>query len=133
MKCTTCRPACVECPPEPALPKRAAKRKQRMQESSVAIPAQDGSVFIEIFFGVYIGVYFLFWLNWSAWIYGGGLIPKAAAVLRIIAGQKTVADFGYLGAPYALGVFEGWAVNLAAAAVLACLSAAALVKIREKV
>ena len=45
--------------------------------------------------------------------------------MRTPFGSKTLADFGYAGSPYALGVFEGWAVNLAALVLLLLLLAAA--------
>jgi hypothetical protein len=32
----------------------------------------------------------------------------------VILTSKTLKDFGYEGSPYALGIFEGWIVNLTA-------------------
>lgn len=56
----------------------------------------------------------LFWLMWTLLVYEGGLGLKLAALADVAFGGKTLADFGWSGAPDRQGVFEGWAANLAA-------------------
>ena len=56
----------------------------------------------------------LYWLLWALLVCEGGLPGKIGPLLQVVLTSKTLADFGYLGHPYALGVFEGWIVNLTA-------------------
>ena len=63
----------------------------------------------------------LFWLLWSILVFKGGIFPKITAVWQIIFQGKTVHDFGYVGTPYEMGVFEGWTTNLGAVILLVFL------------
>jgi hypothetical protein len=56
----------------------------------------------------------LYWLLWTLLVYEGGIFPKLRATLAIVFTGKTLKDFGYEAAPYAMGVFEGWVGNLIA-------------------
>lgn len=58
----------------------------------------------------------LFWLLWSLLVFGGGIQAKLAPFIQVVFTSKTAADFGYIGYPYEMGVFEGWPTNLAALA-----------------
>ena len=58
----------------------------------------------------------LYWLLWTLLVYEGGLFAKAGPALKVALGSKTLKDYGYEGAPYAMGVFEGWVGNVAALA-----------------
>ena len=82
-------------------------------------PAHLGAVLIVCM--VVIGL--LYWLLWTLLVYEGGLFSKIGPALQVLLGQKTSADFGYVGSPYEMGAFQGWAGN-AAALVLASLAVA---------
>jgi uncharacterized membrane protein len=56
----------------------------------------------------------LFWDLWALLVFEGGLFTKVVPFFQVILTSKTLKDFGYEGYPYALGIFEGWIVNLAA-------------------
>jgi hypothetical protein len=56
----------------------------------------------------------LFWLLWALLVCEGGLFGKVAPFFTVVFTSKTLADVGCMGHPYALGVFEGWIVNLTA-------------------
>ncbi|MCX5795595.1 MAG: hypothetical protein NTY77_08895 [Elusimicrobia bacterium] len=73
-------------------------------------PVQLGGVCIVCL--VVIGA--LYWLLWTLLVYEGGLWPKLRAGLAVLFTSRTLKDFGYERAPYAMGVFEGWVGNLAA-------------------
>ena len=59
----------------------------------------------------------LYWLLWTAFVFEGGLQGKAWAAAKILLGRATAAQMGYEG-PWEMGVFEGWAANLAAAGLI---------------
>lgn len=67
--------------------------------------------------GVFVGCLFLlgvmYWTLWSLFVFEGGLFTKVIPLLKVIFTSKTLLDYGYQGSPYALGLFEGWMVNLA--------------------
>jgi len=71
-----------------------------------------------------VGIGALYWLLWTLLVYEGGLFKKAGAAAQVLFTSKTLADFGYEGSPYAMGVFEGWFGNLAALLLFAGLVAA---------
>ena len=50
----------------------------------------------------------LYWLLWTLLVYEGGLLPKLRAALAVLFTSRTLKDFGYERAPYAMGAFEGW-------------------------
>ncbi|MDD5627501.1 MAG: hypothetical protein PHU21_00435 [Elusimicrobia bacterium] len=56
----------------------------------------------------------LYWLLWTLLVYEGGLQTKLRAGLAVLFTSRTLKDFGYEGAPYAMGAFAGWAGNLCA-------------------
>lgn len=66
----------------------------------------------------------LYWLLWTLLVYEGGLFGKIVPALSVLVGRRTLADYGYRGAPYAMGVFEGWAGNVGALIVAAIVMAA---------
>jgi hypothetical protein len=51
---------------------------------------------------------------WSLLVCEGGLFIKVVPFLEVVFTSKTLKDFGYLGYPYELGLFEGWVVNVVA-------------------
>ena len=65
-----------------------------------------------------LGISLTFWLLWALLVFGGGLQAKVMPILTVIFTSKTAGDFGYIGYPYEMGVFEGWVTNLAALAFL---------------
>lgn len=56
----------------------------------------------------------LYWLLWTLLVFEGGLFSKIGPALSVLLTSKTLADYGWRGAPYAMGVFEGWTGNVAA-------------------
>lgn len=56
----------------------------------------------------------LYWLLWTLLVYEGGFFAKASAMGLVVFTSKTMADFGYQGSPYAMGLFEGWVGNTGA-------------------
>lgn len=56
----------------------------------------------------------LFWMLWALLVCEGGLFSKVGPFLQVVFTGKTLADFGYEGHPYKLGIFEGWVVNVTA-------------------
>ncbi len=56
-----------------------------------------------------IGV--LFWLLWTLLVFEGGLFRKIIPALQVLFGKKTLKDFGWVGYPYELGIFEGFIAN----------------------
>ena len=73
-------------------------------------PVHFGGMIVLTIFGISL----TFWLLWALLVFGGGLQAKIAPVLSIVFAKKTAADFGYIGYPYARGVFEGWVTNFSA-------------------
>ncbi|PIU82723.1 MAG: hypothetical protein COS68_07845 [Elusimicrobia bacterium CG06_land_8_20_14_3_00_38_11] len=73
-------------------------------------PVHIASMIVLTLFGISI----LFWLFWSLLIYKGGLVSKIIPFLSVIFTSKTLADFGYEGYPYEMGIFDGWITNVAA-------------------
>lgn len=53
----------------------------------------------------------LFWLLWTLLVFEGGIFLKIKSALTVLFTSKTLADFGYQAAPYAMGAFEGWVGN----------------------
>jgi uncharacterized membrane protein len=64
--------------------------------------------------GCHFALGILFWDLWALLVFEGGLMAKCIPFLRVIFTSKTLGDYGYEGAPHALGIFEGWIVNLTA-------------------
>ncbi|MDO8733543.1 MAG: hypothetical protein Q7K21_00095 [Elusimicrobiota bacterium] len=72
-------------------------------------PVHIASMIVLTLFGISI----LFWLFWSLLVYKGGLVSKIIPFLSVIFTSKTLADFGYEGYPYEMGIFDGWITNVA--------------------
>jgi uncharacterized membrane protein len=79
-------------------------------ERIVYDPVHVAAVVVGCFFAMGI----VFWDLWALLVFEGGLFTKMGPFLQVLFTSKTLGDFGYEGAPYALGIFEGWMVNLAA-------------------
>ncbi len=73
-------------------------------------PVHIASMLVLTLFGISI----LFWLFWSLLVYKGGLVSKIIPFLSVLFTSKTLADFGYEGYPYEMGIFDGWLTNIAA-------------------
>ena len=73
-------------------------------------PAHIAGVIVVTLFAMAV----LFWLLWALLVFGGGIQAKISPLAQVMFTAKTVKDFGYIGYPYAMGVFEGWVTNLAA-------------------
>ncbi|OGR86143.1 MAG: hypothetical protein A3A86_03115 [Elusimicrobia bacterium RIFCSPLOWO2_01_FULL_60_11] len=56
----------------------------------------------------------VFWLLWTLLVFGGGLPRKIGPAFQVLFTDKKLSDFGWVGYPYELGVFEGFAANLMA-------------------
>ena len=83
-------------------------------------PEHLGAVVISCFAG--IGA--LSWLLWTLLVYEGGLPGKIGPALSVLFTSKTREDFGYVGSPYEMGVFSGWAGNTVALLLCVLLAAA---------
>lgn len=66
----------------------------------------------------------LFWVLWGLMVFEGGLFIKIVPFFQVLFTSKTLSDYGYEGYPYALGVFEGWIINVTALVVALMLLAA---------
>jgi len=73
-------------------------------------PAHIGTMIVAVLFGITI----LFWLLWSLLVFGGGIFAKIIPFIKIMFTSRTAADYGYVGYPYEMGVFEGWPTNVVA-------------------
>ena len=63
---------------------------------------------------VFVGLTVLFWMLWSLLVFGGGIQAKIIPFLTIVLTSKTVGDYGYVGYPYEMGIFQGWVTNITA-------------------
>jgi len=63
----------------------------------------------------------LFWLLWTLLVFGGGIFVKIKPALEIIFTKKTLHDFGWVGYPYELGIFDGFIGNAVALVLTAAL------------
>ncbi|MCB4792040.1 MAG: hypothetical protein LHV68_09150 [Elusimicrobia bacterium] len=73
-------------------------------------PVHVGAMIILVIFAIAV----LFWLLWALLVFGGGLQAKIIPFLKILFTSNTAGDFGYVGYPYEMGVFEGWPTNVVA-------------------
>ena len=80
-------------------------------------PVHVAAVVLGCFFAM--GV--IFWDLWALLVFEGGLFTKVVPFFQVLLTNKTLNDFGYEGSPYALGIFEGWIVNLTALLIGFCL------------
>lgn len=77
-------------------------------------PAYDPVHVATMIVFVIVGIALLFWLLWALMVCEGGLFSKIIPFFQVVFTRKTLADFGYEGYPYELGIFEGWIVNCGA-------------------
>ncbi|MCX5779055.1 MAG: hypothetical protein NTU66_07575 [Elusimicrobia bacterium] len=73
-------------------------------------PAHVGAMIVIVLFVMTV----LFWLLWALMVFGGGIQAKIVPLFQILFTAKTAGDFGYVGSPYAMGIFEGWQTNAVA-------------------
>jgi hypothetical protein len=73
----------------------------------------------------------LFWLLWCLMVFGGGLQVKIVPAFQLATHVRTPSDFGYIGYPYEMGVFEGWPTNVIALIFLFLLIAGVWVLLKE--
>jgi len=73
-------------------------------------PVHIGGVVVTTLFAFAV----LYWLLWSLLVYQGGLFQKMMPLLSVVFTAKTLQDYGYIGYPYELGIFQGWYVNVSA-------------------
>ena len=73
-------------------------------------PAHIGAMIVIVIFALTL----LFWLLWSLLVFGGGIQSKVIPILQMIVSSKKASDFGYVGYPYEMGMFEGWVTNVIA-------------------
>lgn len=77
-------------------------------------PAYDPLHVAAMIVCVLVAMNLLFWLLWALLVFGGGIQAKILPALQVLFTAKTPADFGYVGYPYDLGVFDGWVTNVVA-------------------
>ncbi|MFC1501265.1 hypothetical protein ACFL58_02305 [Elusimicrobiota bacterium] len=80
-------------------------------------PLHIGAMIIIVLFAITL----LFWLLWSILVFGGGIQAKILPFLTVLFTSKNVSDFGYIGYPYEMGIFEGWVTNTVAFSFLVLL------------
>ncbi len=73
-------------------------------------PAHFAGMIVIVLFS--IGV--LFWLLWTLLVFEGGLFQKIWPALQVAFTSKTLQDFGWVGYPFEMGVFNGWIGNVVA-------------------
>ncbi|OGR82621.1 MAG: hypothetical protein A2636_03860 [Elusimicrobia bacterium RIFCSPHIGHO2_01_FULL_64_10] len=84
-------------------------------------PVYDPLHFAGMIVTVVFAIGLLFWLLWTLLVYEGGLFGKIVPALRVLFTDKTLEDFGWVGAPYEMGIFSGYAANLIALALALAL------------
>jgi hypothetical protein len=73
-------------------------------------PVHAGAVIVVVLLALTV----LFWLLWALLVFGGGIQSKLVPFIAVAFTGRTLRDYGYVGYPYEMGVFEGWLTNLAA-------------------
>lgn len=73
-------------------------------------PAHFAAMVVIVVFS--IGV--LFWLLWTLLVFQGGFFQKIVPALQVAFTSKTLQDFGWVGYPFEMGVFNGWIGNTTA-------------------
>ncbi|MBI3012454.1 MAG: hypothetical protein HYY63_02395 [Elusimicrobia bacterium] len=76
-------------------------------EEPVYDPAHLAAMIVIVIFSM--GV--LFWLLWTLLVFEGGLFKKILPAIQVLFTGKTLQDFGWVGYPYEMGVFEGFVAN----------------------
>ena len=77
-------------------------------------PGYDPVHLVSMIVVVLLALTLLFWLLWALLVFGGGIQSKIFPLMQVIFTSKNVSDFGYIGYPYEMGVFDGWVTNLVA-------------------
>ncbi len=77
-------------------------------------PVHVAAMLVAVIFGIAL----LFWLLWALLVFGGGIQAKIIPFLLVVFTARTTRDFGYVGYPYEMGVFEGWVTNVVALALV---------------
>ncbi len=99
-------------------------------------PIYDPTHLAAVLIGTLAALGLLYWLLWTLLVYDGGFFSKVGPFFKVLIGSmpflynhkvgivptlsslrkgtKTLADYGYLGSPYQMGVFRGWVGNLGA-------------------
>lgn len=88
-------------------------------DRTVYDPVQVGLVLV----GCLTGFGVLYWTLWALLVCEGGLFGKIGPWLAVVFTSRTLADYGVRGSPYALGIFEGWIVNLGGLVAAALITA----------
>ena len=96
-------------------------------EEPIYDPVEFAAMLVFTFFGIGL----LFWLLWTLLVYQGGIVPKIFPALQILFGGKKLSDFGCVGYPYELGVFEGFVANTAALIIVLALVCAVWLLFRD--
>ena len=74
-------------------------------------PIYDPMHFAAMIVIVIFAIGVLFWLLWTLLVFEGGFFRKIIPALHVLFTGKTLKDFGWVGYPYELGVFEGFIAN----------------------
>ncbi len=53
----------------------------------------------------------LFWLLWTLLVFEGGIFVKIIPTFQVLFTEKKLQDFGWVGYPFELGIFEGGIAN----------------------
>ncbi len=83
-------------------------------------PVHFGAMIVIVIFS--LGV--VFWLLWTLLVFEGGLFRKIVPAFMVLTRQKTLNDYGWIGYPYELGIFEGFIANLTALILTVALTVA---------
>lgn len=77
-------------------------------------PIYDPLHFAAMIVIVIFAIGILFWLLWTLLVFGGGIFRKIVPAFQVLFTDKTLKDFGWVGYPYELGIFEGFVGNVTA-------------------
>ena len=77
-------------------------------------PVYDPVHFAAMIVIVIFAIGVLFWLLWTLLVFEGGIFRKVVPALQVLFTHKTLHDFGWVGYPFELGVFEGFIGNIIA-------------------
>lgn len=74
-------------------------------------PVYDPAHFAGMIVVVVFSIGCLFWLLWTLLVYRGGIFGKILPAFQVLFTSKTRQDFGWVGYPFELGVFNGFIGN----------------------
>ena len=86
-------------------------------DEPICDPVHVAILIISVLFTIGI----VFWLLWSLLVYEGGLAKKVVPAFQVLFTQKTLEDFGWVGYPFELGIFQGFITNIVAL-ILTCVA-----------